>query len=170
MVARGSDSVVNCFTSQLSFTTFEESTFSFLIRKIKIKYFTRVVLNILQGWFYKEDADHVLLNCCVATLVWQKVCNWCKIPVGRFGNINELLNSHLILNLSKFKTKVLQTIIVATCWEIWRARNALIFSGERARIEKIFGDLQLVSFTWVKNRGKRHNMEWRNWISFNINE
>ncbi|KAJ0458191.1 hypothetical protein HanIR_Chr15g0782321 [Helianthus annuus] len=45
--------------------------------------------------------------------------------------MRDLLNSHKLLMMSKLKKKVIQTILLATCWELWKARNAIIFSGDR---------------------------------------
>ncbi|MFS7977740.1 hypothetical protein Hanom_Chr10g00907561 [Helianthus anomalus] len=72
--------------------------------------------------------------------------------------------------MSKLKKKVIQTILLATCWELWKARNALIFSGARVVIEEIFGETQMVFFMWIKNRAKQSNLVRRNWVSFDIDE
>ncbi|KAM0064119.1 putative reverse transcriptase zinc-binding domain-containing protein [Helianthus debilis subsp. tardiflorus] len=111
-----------------------------------------------------EDSDHLFVKCYVVTIVWKKVCCWCRIPSVLAENMRDLLNSHKLLMMSKLKKKVIQTILLATCWELWKARNALIFQV----IEKIFGETQMVSFMWIKNRAKKSNLVWRNWASFDI--
>ncbi|MFS7895261.1 hypothetical protein Hanom_Chr00s002594g01701761 [Helianthus anomalus] len=72
--------------------------------------------------------------------------------------------------VQKQKRRMIQLIVLTTCWEIWKARNDLIFSGKRIDIEKIFGEIQTSSYLWAKYRAKRSNLEWRSWLNFNIAE
>ncbi|KAJ0558271.1 hypothetical protein HanRHA438_Chr07g0318711 [Helianthus annuus] len=117
----------------------------------------------------KIKTDHLFVTCCISTIIKNMVCSWCNIPSVLADTMQELLEIHKKVMVSKNKTRVIQLIILTSCSEIWKARNELIFSGKRIVINKIFGEIQ-TSFLWAKHKAKRNNLEWRNWITFNIVE
>ncbi|KAJ0837230.1 putative reverse transcriptase zinc-binding domain-containing protein [Helianthus annuus] len=50
-----------------------------------------------------EDANHLFVSCDVASVVWQKVSTWCKIPPIYAFEVRDLLNIHNNLHLSEQK-------------------------------------------------------------------
>ncbi|KAJ0588580.1 hypothetical protein HanIR_Chr04g0176251 [Helianthus annuus] len=83
--------------------------------------------------------------------------------------MKELLELHKWLAMSNYK-KMIQTIILGACWVIWKSRNERIFSGIRVNIDKIFGELQALSFLWIKHRAKRNDLVWIDWVCFSIED
>ncbi|XP_022014687.1 uncharacterized protein LOC118487529 [Helianthus annuus] len=103
-----------------------------------------------------EDADHLFTGCYVAAILWHKVSTWCKIqPIFAF-TMKDLLEFHKTQLMEEPKRKYVKTIILATCWSIWKARNEGIFNGKRASIDGIFGEMQ-ANFCGL-------NAEQRKWI------
>ncbi|KAF5792526.1 hypothetical protein HanRHA438_Chr09g0418991 [Helianthus annuus] len=93
-----------------------------------------------------EDADHLFISCYVTAVIWHKVNVWCSIPQIYAFTMNDLFDVHKNLAISNHTKRVIQMIILVACWVIWKARNDLIFSGSRPKIDKIFRELQAMSF------------------------
>jgi len=71
----------------------------------------------------EELVTHLFIDCPFARMCWNSIK--VEIPLNNslpdvFSQINAQLNSQFFM----------ETIIIA-CWEIWNARNSLIFRGER---------------------------------------
>ncbi|KAJ0658676.1 hypothetical protein HanRHA438_Chr14g0635061 [Helianthus annuus] len=99
---------------------------------------------------YDEDADHLCISCGSTPMVWQKVSSWCKVPQFFAFTMKYLFETHRYMGISGDKRKLAQTVILATCWIIRKAQNEFSFSGKRV------------------SRAKRHNLEWRDWVMFDI--
>ncbi|MFS7989024.1 putative reverse transcriptase zinc-binding domain-containing protein [Helianthus anomalus] len=116
----------------------------------------------------EEDADHLFIGCYVAAVLWQKVSSWCNIQQIYAHSMKDLLSFYKTAQLDEHKRSYVQTIILATCWGIWKARNDGIFKGKHVNIDGIFGEMQATTFLWIKNRAKRTNLVWRSWVKFDI--
>ncbi|KAM0069800.1 putative reverse transcriptase zinc-binding domain-containing protein [Helianthus debilis subsp. tardiflorus] len=114
----------------------------------------------------EEDADHLFTACYVASVLWLKVSVWCKIPHIFAFNTKDLLECYKQNIIEVRKRRYIKTIIITTCWMIWKARNELIFNGTRVNIDAIFGEMQATTFSWIKSRAKKTNWEWNNWLKF----
>ncbi|KAJ0825712.1 hypothetical protein HanRHA438_Chr17g0806211 [Helianthus annuus] len=64
---------------------------------------------------------------------------------------------HKNMAISRDKQTAIQVIILATCWIIWKSHNDLIFSGKRYQLDRMLGDIQAMTFLWVKSRVKKQN-------------
>ncbi|KAJ0454237.1 hypothetical protein HanIR_Chr15g0737841 [Helianthus annuus] len=80
--------------------------------------------------------------------------------------MKDLFQTGRNLAVSNHKKELVRMIILVACWVIWKTRNELVFSWCRPNIDKIFGELQAMSFLWLKNRAKQFNFEWNNWVNF----
>ncbi|KAJ0520397.1 putative reverse transcriptase zinc-binding domain-containing protein [Helianthus annuus] len=115
-----------------------------------------------------EDADHLFASCYVASILWQKVSSWCKIQQVFAFTMKDLLEFHKSSEIEVQKRDYVQTIFLATCWGIWKARNENIFRGKRVNIDAIFGEMQANSFLWIKCRAKKRLLEWSKWARFEL--
>ncbi|XP_021974532.1 uncharacterized protein LOC110869599 [Helianthus annuus] len=102
-----------------------------------------------------EDADHLFIFCYAAAVLWHKVSNWCKVQQIFAHSIKDLFEFYKSAHLDEPKRVYLQSIILATCWAIWKARNEKIFKGKHVNIEGTFGEMQTMTFLWIKNRAKK---------------
>ncbi|MFS7911069.1 hypothetical protein Hanom_Chr02g00113661 [Helianthus anomalus] len=90
----------------------------------------------------------------VATVIWQWVSNWCKIP-NIFGfSVRDLLVFHNYIGPGELRKKVVHGIIILACWCIWNSRNEKIFSNKDRRIEDITSRIKSYDFLRFKNRSK----------------
>ncbi|KAJ0533248.1 putative reverse transcriptase zinc-binding domain-containing protein [Helianthus annuus] len=116
----------------------------------------------------QEDADHLFVSCYTSTLLWQKVSEWCNIPQLYAFSIRDPFQVHKGVIASEHKRCLLQVIILASCWAIWKARNDLIFNGKRVSLDRIFGEMQVLAFLWIRNRSKTNNTDWDTWVNFSF--
>ncbi|KAK1440678.1 hypothetical protein QVD17_06507 [Tagetes erecta] len=87
---------------------------------------------------YEENADHLLVSCYVANMVWHYISSWCKIqPIFAF-TIKNILEFHKAINASKRKQKLVQAIILTSCWTIWKTRNEKTFDNKDLNLAKLF--------------------------------
>ncbi|KAJ0523309.1 hypothetical protein HanIR_Chr10g0492371 [Helianthus annuus] len=57
-------------------------------------------------------------------------------------------------------------IILITCWQIWKARNELVFSGKKPKAEEVFSAIKSIGFLWFKIRLKYNDLSWVKWCKF----
>ncbi|XP_022024846.1 uncharacterized protein LOC110925185 [Helianthus annuus] len=94
----------------------------------------------------EEDADHLFTGCYVAAVMWHKVSLWCKIqPIFAFS-MKDLLEFYKTQPIEEPKKKYIQTIVLATCWSMWKARNEGISNGKRENTYGIFVEMQANTF------------------------
>ncbi|KAJ0581748.1 putative reverse transcriptase zinc-binding domain-containing protein [Helianthus annuus] len=113
-----------------------------------------------------ETADHMFIVCFIASMVWNGVSNWCKIPYIFAFSIQDLLSVYKGLSVSERKKDAVQGIIMIACWSLWRARNNVKFSNDPVRIEGIISEIKALSFLWFSNRSKHKGVAWKDWCSF----
>ncbi|XP_076900310.1 uncharacterized protein LOC143554448 [Bidens hawaiensis] len=93
-----------------------------------------------------ENANHLLLSCQMANRVWQCIGSWCKIPPIFAFVVRDLLIIHKTAPLCNKKKKVLQGIIMTTCWCIWKARNQTIFENKESSVDKVIEEVKSLAF------------------------
>ncbi|KAJ0908291.1 hypothetical protein HanRHA438_Chr07g0308781 [Helianthus annuus] len=54
--------------------------------------------------------------------------------------------------------KMIQAIVLISCWSLWKQRNDVIFSSNRVDIPRLLAEIKSTSFLWVKNRAKMHSL------------
>ena len=57
-------------------------------------------------------------------------------------------------------------IILAGAWAIWKMRNEVIFQGKRVNSQGLFGEVQAITFAWVKHKAKKKEWTWEMWRAF----
>ncbi|XP_022003823.1 uncharacterized protein LOC110901295 [Helianthus annuus] len=115
-----------------------------------------------------ESAYHLFAECAVSFIVWQMVSSWINIPPIYAFTIEDLLRVHEHIAGSVIVKKLIQAIVLISCWSLWKSRNDLIFSGTRVDISRLLAEIKSTSFLWVKHRAKMNLLDWADWCSFNI--
>jgi hypothetical protein len=115
-----------------------------------------------------ESLHHLLIDCLVALVVWNKVANWCSLPIIQVNSVQELLDLHHGIHGSEFKKMVVKSIILCGGWVIWKHRNNIIFNYENLNINSILVDLKTLSYLWITNRSKKENISWDDWCKFSL--
>ncbi|PWA53679.1 RNA-directed DNA polymerase, eukaryota [Artemisia annua] len=115
-----------------------------------------------------ESVDHLFTSCMVASVVWQGISQWCKVPNIYAFSFSDLLELHNFAGLKGTAKKVFQGMIIISCWVIWKARNDLRFSNKPVNASHIISEIKSVGFLWFSNRGKRKSVSWENWCKFSF--
>ncbi|KAJ0495253.1 putative reverse transcriptase zinc-binding domain-containing protein [Helianthus annuus] len=113
-----------------------------------------------------ESVYHSFIACYIASLVWNGISVWCKIPPIFAFSTQDLFSIYSGLGVSEKKKEIIQGVIMVACWSIWRARNSLRFSNSPVKIEGILSEIKTLSFLWYSSRSKCKRVEWKDWISF----
>lgn len=74
-----------------------------------------------------ESPDHVLIGCPLAKQVWIRNMDWCGLQNPTPQDCRGLADFFLEADLVNNKKDVLQSIVMATSWLIWKTRNDIIF-------------------------------------------
>ncbi|KAI3807746.1 hypothetical protein L1987_23680 [Smallanthus sonchifolius] len=115
-----------------------------------------------------ESTDHLFSSCIVASVIWQKVSRWCRVPNIFSFSFRDLLELHNFCGLKEVEKEVFHGIVLITCWSIWKARNELRFKNKEAKIEDIFSEVKSIGFLWLKSRSKIKSISWGDWCKFVI--
>ncbi|XP_022040373.1 uncharacterized protein LOC110942918 [Helianthus annuus] len=114
----------------------------------------------------EETVDHLFIGCHVASVVWNGISVWCKIPNIFAFTVRDLLGIFKELTVSDRKKEAVQGIIMIACWNIWRARNNFVFANKPVKIDKIISEVKALGHFWFSNRSKYKDIEWGDWCSF----
>ncbi|KAK1422577.1 hypothetical protein QVD17_17860 [Tagetes erecta] len=115
---------------------------------------------------FSETAEHLLISCEYANLIWCYISSWCNIPPIFAFSIRDLLDVFKFLQQNK--AEAVQTIVMVALWSIWKMRNEVIFNNCNPSIKRLIEDIKILSFFWFKNRSKSNSLEWRDWCSFKL--
>ncbi|KAJ0509917.1 putative reverse transcriptase zinc-binding domain-containing protein [Helianthus annuus] len=113
-----------------------------------------------------ESAVHIFTACHVATVVWEGISKWCKIPNIIAFSVKDILGIHKEVTGSERKKEALQGILSIVCWSIWRARSSSKFANTPVRIKNIMSEVKSLGFLWFSSRSKHKEAEWKEWCSF----
>ncbi|XP_022014519.1 uncharacterized protein LOC110914015 [Helianthus annuus] len=115
-----------------------------------------------------ETLDHLFSACRFGNEVWAGVSSWLKIPpIFAFG-YKDILLFHRSLRTSKRGSKLIQAILLISCWMIWKARNKLIFEKSKSSANGVIGEIKAVGFLWIKHRAKSLGINEINWSRFDL--
>ena len=102
-----------------------------------------------------ESNDHVYFNCEVAASVFCLIRSWCNISCPLPSSSRDWLAWIDTWPGSSLKKDRLYVIIASMFWTIWKYRNSVTFSSNPVRKCDIFDSIRLVSFSWLKYRGRK---------------
>ncbi|XP_022030829.1 uncharacterized protein LOC110931756 [Helianthus annuus] len=102
----------------------------------------------------EETTEHIFIACQAATIVWNGISTWCKIPNIFAFSIKDLLGIHKEIRGSEKKKDAIQGIKSIVCWSLWRARNNAKFSNIPVRIENILSEVKALGFLYFSSRSK----------------
>jgi len=101
-----------------------------------------------------ETEVHLFLHCEEVQRVWKKLMCWL--------NCNFIVPNNLLVHLEcwskEVSTKKLRQgfwlIWHATLWEIWKARNEIIFNNGTFDVEEVVENIKVLSWSWSLHRLK----------------
>jgi hypothetical protein len=84
----------------------------------------------------EDTLDHILLNCVVARDIWFRVFSLVGVQLD-VPDGNDNLEAWWLKGRKKYKGKerrMLDTLIMAVCWSLWKHRNAFAFNNARQQL------------------------------------
>ncbi|XP_035842207.1 uncharacterized protein LOC118488895 [Helianthus annuus] len=114
----------------------------------------------------EETVEHVFIGCLSASIVWNFISSWCKIPSIFAFSLKDLLSIHKELSASDKKKEAAQGIMSIACWSLWRARNNTKFFNFPFKIDRIISEIKALGYLWFVNRSRYKEVEWGDWCSF----
>ncbi|KAM0043486.1 putative reverse transcriptase zinc-binding domain-containing protein [Helianthus debilis subsp. tardiflorus] len=120
---------------------------------------------------YEEDEDHIFLNCLWSRSIWWNILVWMRISfpsnAASFKDLASFLQNQPGGRIWK---RIVVTVVMATTWRIWLARNDMTFEGKFVPIVKSVDLIKEDAFFWLNNRSKLKALNWEKWSSFDISE
>ncbi|KAJ0544775.1 putative reverse transcriptase zinc-binding domain-containing protein [Helianthus annuus] len=113
-----------------------------------------------------ETEDHIFTACDVIMRVWNRFSGWINLlPIFAFS-FSDVLNIHKGVSWNNKAKEIIDGLVIALCWAIWKARNEKIFANGRGNSVDIFGEVRSYGFFWLKNRSKYKDIVWREWCNY----
>ncbi|KAJ0671296.1 hypothetical protein HanOQP8_Chr13g0484001 [Helianthus annuus] len=118
-----------------------------------------------------EDANQVFVNCIWARSIWWQIAVWMRIPrTTNICSLKEVVKA-LTGNIGSARWKrVVYTVILATVWRIWNARNLKVFEGQFVPTRRTVDLIKENVFLWISHRTKLPKLDWNKWAEFNVSE
>ncbi|XP_022036788.1 uncharacterized protein LOC110939538 [Helianthus annuus] len=113
-----------------------------------------------------ESVDRLFTAYSSFLWVWNRLCEWVKIPPIYAFSFKDLLDYHNSFGGNSKTKEIVRGLVVVSCWCLWKARNSKIFSNGRGDCAEIFGKVKSLSFFWLKNRSCHRDLVWREWCKF----
>ena len=89
-----------------------------------------------------ESGDHILVSCSIAKEVFQSIFQWCKIRTCDFHSVASILGFAYKWGNCPDRRNVFTTIVFASLWCLWKARNERIFKKQRYESAKIISNIK----------------------------
>ncbi|GKC26964.1 RNA-directed DNA polymerase, eukaryota [Tanacetum coccineum] len=101
-----------------------------------------------------ESCSHLLFACNMARLLLRKVARWWELDIPEFLSYEDWLAWFTSIRLPKGFKDVLEGVFYVMWWVIWKFRNQVLFGSSQPRMDLLFDEIVLLSFTWCSNRCK----------------
>ncbi|GJR02915.1 RNA-directed DNA polymerase, eukaryota [Tanacetum coccineum] len=104
-----------------------------------------------------ESTSHLLFSCHLARQIMLKVARWWDLEVNDFHSYGDWLIWFNNLRLPKRLKEVLEGVFYVMWWTIWKFRNMVLFGRSQPRMDLLFDDIVLLSYTWCSSRCVRES-------------
>ncbi|GKA41357.1 RNA-directed DNA polymerase, eukaryota [Tanacetum coccineum] len=101
-----------------------------------------------------ESSSHLFFSCNVARQLFQKIARWWELDLVDLFSYDDWILWFSSLRLAKGIKSVLEGVFYVAWWALWKFRNEVIFGSAKPRLELIFDEVVLKSFSWVSTRFK----------------
>ncbi|XP_076925730.1 uncharacterized protein LOC143588664 [Bidens hawaiensis] len=115
-----------------------------------------------------EDLAHLFFDCSLAKRIWLGIQQWTGYKVSECNSLHQLVSLPFSGAINGKMRDIIYTIILATCWCLWKARNAKVFRSETLGADKILDNVKVSSFAWIKHSAKIETLEWSSWCMFDF--
>ncbi|KAJ0548259.1 putative reverse transcriptase zinc-binding domain-containing protein [Helianthus annuus] len=115
-----------------------------------------------------ESVDHLFTACLFATVLWQKVSRWCRIPPIFAFSFKDLLEVYNSAHVNTTVRPIVHGILFSSAWCLWKARNKALFSGVEVNVDCIFSEVKSLGFLWCKYRSRNSHISCSDWCNFSF--
>ncbi|XP_021986295.1 uncharacterized protein LOC110882626 [Helianthus annuus] len=116
-----------------------------------------------------ESPDHIFIKCLWPKSIWWNVLTWVRIRFPNdCGSLSDFMNYVKECPGGRIWKCLVNTIVIATVWRIWSARNTKVFDGCFIPIMKTVELIKEDSFLWISYRSRCKKPKWENWVSFDV--
>ncbi|GKB78816.1 RNA-directed DNA polymerase, eukaryota [Tanacetum coccineum] len=110
-----------------------------------------------------ESSSHLFFSCNVARQLFQKIARWWELDLVDLFSYADWILWFSSLRLAKGIKSVLEGVFYVAWWALWKFRNEAIFGSAKPRLELIFDEVVLKSFSWVSTRCNG-SFDWSIWL------
>ncbi|GJR99845.1 RNA-directed DNA polymerase, eukaryota, reverse transcriptase zinc-binding domain protein [Tanacetum coccineum] len=112
-----------------------------------------------------ESCSHLFFSCSMTRLLWRKVARWWDFDIPEFSSYEEWITWFKSIRIPKVVKDVLEGAFYVMWWVILKFRNQVLFGNSLPRLDLLFDEIVLLSFTWCFNRCK-NNIDWISWMKY----
>ncbi|GKE57248.1 hypothetical protein Tco_1496433 [Tanacetum coccineum] len=110
-----------------------------------------------------ESCSHLFFSCSMAWNITTKLARWWEFDCPDLFSYDDWLEWFHTLRLLKGFKDILEGVFDVMWWVIWKYRNQTLFGSSQPRMDMLFDEIVLLSFTWCSNRCK-NNFDWISWM------
>ncbi|GJU44105.1 RNA-directed DNA polymerase, eukaryota [Tanacetum coccineum] len=103
-----------------------------------------------------ESGSHLLFGCNMARLLLRKVARWWELEYPDLNSYEDWLAWFISIRIHKGFKDVLEGVFYVMWWVIWKFRNQVLFGSSQPRLDLLFDEIVLLSFTWCSSRCKNN--------------
>ncbi|GJS76753.1 RNA-directed DNA polymerase, eukaryota [Tanacetum coccineum] len=111
-----------------------------------------------------KSCSHLFFSCSMARNITHQ--NWLdggSLSARILFHTDDWLEWFHTLRLLKGFNDILEGVFYVMWWVIWKYRNQTLFGSSQPRMNTLFDEIVLLSFTWCSNRCK-NNFDWISWM------
>ncbi|GJU37573.1 RNA-directed DNA polymerase, eukaryota [Tanacetum coccineum] len=110
-----------------------------------------------------ESSSHLFFSCNVTRHLLMKIARWWELDAFDFHSYEDWISWLTSLRLAKGLKAVLEGVFYVMWWVIWKFRNQVLFGTTHPRLELLFDEIVLMSYTWCSSRCKSR-FDWILWM------
>ncbi|GKC38186.1 RNA-directed DNA polymerase, eukaryota [Tanacetum coccineum] len=103
-----------------------------------------------------ESCSHLFFTCSKARNITIKLARWWEFDCQDLFSYDDWLEWFHTLRLIKGFKDILEGVFYVMWWVIWKYRNQTLFGSSQPRMDMLFDEIVLLSFTWCSNRYCTH--------------
>lgn len=99
-----------------------------------------------------EDSKHLFLHCEGTSVIWRKLMDWLDFNFLIPPNLFIMWECWIGAVVNKKIRKGVRLIWHATIWNIWKARNDIVFNNATLDLEALLESIKVLSWRWCLGR------------------
>lgn len=100
-----------------------------------------------------ETSNNLLFHCNFFGSVWFHIFRWLGVDVVMpFEAADHFIQFSSVGGIARTRCSILQVIMFATVWEIWKERNNMLFNDKVCSVVQIVDKIMSQTFMWLKGK------------------